>query len=89
MISPAFAFGLALSILFGAAAHALTGGGGRRLLFALAASCLGYVIGESLGRVIIGETMSGVTHVLPGAIGAWIALVALGILARRKWQDGT
>lgn len=86
-ISPAFVFGLLLATFYGALAHLILGGRGRRLILFLVASWLGFALGEGLGDVLGITILSiGPTNVLTATFGSLIALLAAGILTGRTRQ---
>lgn len=49
MTIPALLFGLVVASLYGALFHVVRGGGPARLFWFMALSCLGFVLGHSIG----------------------------------------
>lgn len=87
IISPAFVFGFLLATFYGALAHLILGGRGRRLILFLLASWLGFALGEGLGDVLGITALSiGPTDVLAASLGSLIALLAVSILTGRTRQ---
>ena len=88
ILSPSFAFGVLLATLYGALAHIILGGNGRRLAFFLIASWLGFALGQGVGQVLQIRILSiGPTNVLPATLGSIIALITAVILSARGDTD--
>jgi len=88
ILSPSFAFGLMLATLYGALAHLILGGNGRRLLFYLFASWIGFAIGQGAGRVLQIRILAiGPTSIIPATLGSLIALAAAVFLSARGNVD--
>lgn len=80
--SPSFVFGLLLATLYGALAHLLLGGSGRRLLAYLAASWIGFALGQATGEVLALRALAvGPTNVAAATIGSLAALIVVTVLA--------
>jgi hypothetical protein len=90
ILSPSFTLGVLLATLYGAIAHLILGGNGRRLLFFIAASWIGFAIGQGAGRVLQIRILAiGPTSLLPATLGSLIALVAAVVLsARGDFDEG-
>ncbi len=88
MISPGLTFGVILATLYGACAHLLLGGDGRRLLFNILAAALGFGLGQAAGQVMSIHALSiGPINLLAGTLGSWIALGALALLSRSQGKS--
>jgi uncharacterized membrane protein YeaQ/YmgE (transglycosylase-associated protein family) len=84
ILSPSFTFGVALATLYGALAHLILGGNGRRLLFFIVASWIGFAIGQGAGQVLQIRVLAiGPTSIIPATFGSIIALVAAVFLSAR------
>jgi uncharacterized membrane protein YeaQ/YmgE (transglycosylase-associated protein family) len=88
ILSPSFTFGALLATLYGALAHLILGGNGRRLLFYIFASWIGFAIGQGAGRVLQIRVLSiGPTSMVPATMGSIVALAAAVILSARGDGD--
>lgn len=89
-LSPSFTFGLLTATLLGAIAHLLLGGNGRRLLFLILASWIGFAIGQAVGDVMdITMLAVGPTNLFAASLGSLLAIVTTAILtARPSSQSG-
>ncbi len=81
VISPAFTFGLLIATFYGALAHVLLGGDGRRLLALVIASWIGFAIGQGLGQIMgINALAVGPIRVLAASLGSFIATATTAFL---------
>ncbi len=80
--SPSFVFGILLATLYGALAHLLLGGSGRRLLAYLIASWLGFALGQATGDVLALRALAvGPTNVAAATLGSLLALIVVAVLS--------
>jgi hypothetical protein len=83
-LSPSFTFGLLTATLYGAIAHLLLGGNGRRLLFLILASWVGFAIGQAVGDVMDITVMAvGPTNLFAASLGSLLGIATTAILTAR------
>lgn len=89
ILSPPFAFGLALATFYGLLTHLVTGGDLRILAIYVTSSWVGFGIGQSVGQ-IMGITVLAVGQIypLPATFGSLIALITAAILSARRLPPG-
>ncbi len=81
-LSPSFTFGLLIATLYGALAHLILGGDGRRLLAFIAASWTGFAIGQGVGEVMDIRVLAiGPTNMLTASLGALLAVATVTVLS--------
>lgn len=84
-ISPALTFSLLLGVAYGLLAHLILGGDIRRLLAYVAASLIGFGIGQGIGSVMSIQALTiGQINMLPASAGSIIAVITLAILSRSQ-----
>ncbi len=85
-MSPSFTFGLLLATFYGALAHLILGGGGRRLLFYILAAWVGFALGQAIGEVMEIQILAiGPTNVLAATLGSVVALATTAVLSG-QWR---
>ena len=83
--SPTLTLSFILATLYGALFHFLVGGDARRLAFFLAASWLGFALGQGFGLAFgVSVFDIGVLHTFTASFGALLALFAARILTGRR-----
>jgi hypothetical protein len=83
--TPTFVFAAIFATLIGAAFHFIMGGTLRRLLAYIAASWLGFTVGNIIGVVLqINALNVGTLRLLSAILGAVTALIAVWILTRAR-----
>ena len=83
-LSPSFTFDIMLATLYGALAHLILGGNGRRLVVLIVASWIGFGIGQAVGQVMDIRVLAlGPTNIVPATLGSLIALISTTILSAR------
>lgn len=88
ILTPALTFGLILATLYGSLFHLWQGGDGRRLLFYLLSSWLGFALGQLIADMLsIGALRVGQLHMLTGTFGAWVGLAATRTLLPGTQQE--
>lgn len=88
ILSPSITFGIILATLYGAATHLALGGSGRRLLAYIAASWVGFALGQAIGDVLDFHALAiGPTNLLSASFGAFIALAITAVLTARQPGD--
>ncbi len=81
MPNPVFIFALMIATLYGLGFHLLMGGGGRRLALFIAASWLGFWLGQYIGSAFeIHLFKIGIIRLLPATLGALVALISAHLL---------
>ncbi len=84
-LSPSLTFGLLIATLYGALAHLILGGDGRRLLAFVLASWIGFAIGQGIGEVMAIRMFAiGPTNMLTASLGALIAIAAAAVLSAQR-----
>ena len=84
ILSPTLVFGALLSTLYGALAHLLLGGGGKRLVAYVVAAWVGFAAGQAIGDVMhITALAVGPTNLLAATLGAVVAIAATAVLSGR------
>ncbi len=74
-----------LATLYGAMAHLILGGDGRRLVFFILAAWVGFAIGQAAGQVMNIRVLAiGPTNTLTATLGSLIALVTTAVLSARR-----
>lgn len=82
-LTPAVLFGALLSLGYASIFHLWRGRGFRDLLLAAPVAFLGFSVGHLLSTTSATSFLDiGQLHVLEGTVGAWLALVGVGILLR-------
>lgn len=81
-LSPSLTFGLLVATLYGALAHLILGGDGRRLLAFIVASWIGFAIGQGVGEVMVIRVLAiGPTNMLAASLGALLAVATVAVLS--------
>ncbi len=84
-ISPAFTFGLLLATLYGAVAHLIAGGDGRRLVGLIAAAWVGFAIGQGAGQILSIRLFAvGPLNLFSATLGAAIGCLTAAVLSARR-----
>jgi uncharacterized membrane protein YeaQ/YmgE (transglycosylase-associated protein family) len=85
VLSPAFTFGLLIATLYGALAHLLMGGDGRRLMGMIFAAWVGFAIGQAVGQVMgIRALPLGSINLLSATLGSLMVVALVAFLAHRR-----
>lgn len=85
ILSPSITFSIILATLYGAATHLALGGSGRRLLAYIAASWIGFALGQAIGDVLEVHALAiGPTNLLTASLGSFVALAVTAVLTARQ-----
>jgi hypothetical protein len=81
-LTPSFLLGALLCLGYASIFHLWRGRGVRDLLLAVPVAALGFGVGHLLSATTTSFLDIGQLQVVEGTIGAWLALVGIGILLR-------
>ena len=85
IFAPTFIFNLLVATFYGAVAHLILNGKGRRLLLFILASWMGFLMGQAISSVMDLRLIAvGSTNLLPASLGAIIAIVVAAIFTRTR-----